>query len=79
MDTKFVEVERVEHGDTMFIPEEVQQKYPNKFKLILEIAEVVKEEAEEFVDEVVDDAIDAVVETVEEIAKTVKAKRTRSK
>lgn len=79
MDTKFVEVERVEHGDTMFIPEEVQQKYPDKFKLIMEIIEVVKDEAEEFVDEVVDDTIDAVVEVVEEVAQVIKSKRTRGK
>ena len=37
--TEFVEVYRVEHGDYMFIPKQVQEKYQDKF--------VLKEEAEE--------------------------------
>ena len=43
--TEFVEVYRVEHGDYMFIPKQVQEKYQDKF--------VLKEEVEEVVEEVV--------------------------
>ena len=31
--TEFVEVYRVEHGDYMFIPKQVQEKYQDKFVL----------------------------------------------
>lgn len=41
--TEFVEVYRVEHGDYMFIPKQVQEKYQDKFVLK---EEVVVEEAE---------------------------------
>ena len=50
--TEFVEVYRVEHGDYMFIPKQVQEKYQDKFVLkeeeVAEEAEVVvvAEEAE---------------------------------
>ena len=44
--TEFVEVYRVEHGDYMFIPKQVQEKYQDKF--------VLKEESEE-VEEVVEE------------------------
>ena len=49
--TEFVEVYRVEHGDYMFIPKQVQEKYQNKFVLKEEVGEVVEEE-EEVVEEV---------------------------
>ena len=42
--TEFVEVYRVEHGDYMFIPKQVQEKYQDKF--VLKEEEVVVEEAE---------------------------------
>ena len=42
--TEFVEVYRVEHGDYMFIPKQVQEKYQDKF--------VLKEEEEEVAEEV---------------------------
>ena len=41
--TEFVEVYRVEHGDYMFIPKQVQEKYQDKF--------VLKEEEEEVAEE----------------------------
>ena len=54
--TEFVEVYRVEHGDYMFIPKEVQEKYQDKFVLKVEkeeiaVEEIIKEyeEAEEVV------------------------------
>ena len=47
--TEFVEVYRVEHGDYMFIPKQVQEKYQDKFVLKEEVGEVV--EAEEVVEE----------------------------
>ena len=59
--TEFVEVYRVEHGDYMFIPKQVQEKYQDKFVLKEEVGEVVEEE----------------VEVVEEIAEEVKPKRGR--
>ena len=37
--TEFVEVYRVEHGDYMFIPKQVQEKYQDKFVLKEEVAE----------------------------------------
>ena len=43
--TEFVEVYRVEHGDYMFIPKQVQEKYQDKFVLKEEevvVAEEVK-------------------------------------
>ena len=60
--TEFVEVYRVEHGDYMFIPKQVQEKYQDKF--------VLKEESEE-----VGGVVEEVV--VEEIAEEVKPKRGR--
>ena len=47
--TEFVEVYRVEHGDYMFIPKQVQEKYQDKF--VLKEEEVVAEEEEEVVAE----------------------------
>lgn len=44
--TEFVEVYRVEHGDYMFIPKQVQEKYQDKFVLKEEVGEVVEEEVE---------------------------------
>lgn len=43
--TEFVEVYRVEHGDYMFIPKEVQEKYQDKF--VFKVEEEVVEEATE--------------------------------
>ena len=43
--TEFVEVYRVEHGDYMFIPKQVQEKYQDKF--VLKEGEVVVEEVVE--------------------------------
>ena len=43
--TEFVEVYRVEHGDYMFIPKQVQEKYQDKF--VLKEEEVVVEEMAE--------------------------------
>ena len=43
--TEFVEVYRVEHGDYMFIPKQVQEKYQDKFVLKEEV--VVEEVVEE--------------------------------
>ena len=52
--TEFVEVYRVEHGDYMFIPKQVQEKYQDKFVLREEeeVVEEVVEEEEEVVEEV---------------------------
>ena len=52
--TEFVEVYRVEHGDYMFIPKQVQEKYQDKFVLKEEVGEVVEEEevVEEMAEEV---------------------------
>ena len=52
--TEFVEVYRVEHGDYMFIPKQVQEKYQDKFVLKEEVGEVVEEEVvvEEVAEEV---------------------------
>ena len=61
--TEFVEVYRVEHGDYMFIPKQVQEKYQDKF--------VLKEEEEEVVEEVVEE------EEEEEVVEEVKPKRGR--
>ena len=44
--TEFVEVYRVEHGDYMFIPKQVQEKYQDKF-VLKEVGEVVREVVEE--------------------------------
>ena len=44
--TEFVEVYRVEHGDYMFIPKQVQEKYQDKF-VLKEVVEVVREVVEE--------------------------------
>ena len=51
--TEFVEVYRVEHGDYMFIPKQVQEKYQDKF-VLKEVVEEVGEvgEEEEVVEEV---------------------------
>ena len=52
--TEFVEVYRVEHGDYMFIPKQVQEKYQDKFVLKEEVGEVgEKEEVVEEMAEVV--------------------------
>ena len=48
MNTVFVNVYRVQHDDYMFIPEEVQKQYPDKFIL----QEEVKEETVVAVEEV---------------------------
>ena len=61
--TEFVEVYRVEHGDYMFIPKQVQEKYQDKF--VLKEEEVVAEEVAEE------------EEVVEEVAEEVKPKRGR--
>lgn len=42
--TEFVEVYRVEHGDFMFIPKQVQEKYQDKFVLKVEKEEIAVEE-----------------------------------
>ena len=42
--TEFVEVYRVEHGDYMFIPKQVQEKYQDKFVLQAEKEEIAVEE-----------------------------------
>ena len=42
--TEFVEVYRVEHGDYMFIPKQVQEKYQDKFVLQVEKEEIAVEE-----------------------------------
>ena len=56
--TEFVEVYRVEHGDYMFIPKQVQEKYQDKFVLKvekeeIEVEETIKEYEEEEAVEVV--------------------------
>lgn len=56
--TEFVEVYRVEHGDYMFIPKQVQEKYQDKFVLKVEkeeiaVEEIIKEYEEEEAVEVV--------------------------
>ena len=61
--TEFVEVYRVEHGDYMFIPKQVQEKYQDKF--------VLKEE-EEAVEEIIKE-----YEEEEEAVEVVKPKRGR--
>ena len=48
--TEFVEVYRVEHGDYMFIPKQVQEKYQDKF--VLKVVEVEEEEVVEAEEEV---------------------------
>ena len=53
--TEFVEVYRVEHGDYMFIPKQVQEKYQDKFVLKEEVGEVVEEEEEEVVEEIAEE------------------------
>ena len=63
--TEFVEVYRVEHGDYMFIPKEVQEKYQDKFVLKVEVEEVVEVEEEE------------VVEVVEEEVKPKRGRRAK--
>ena len=47
--TEFVEVYRVEHGDYMFIPKQVQEKYQDKFVLKEEeaVEEIIKGYGEE--------------------------------
>ena len=56
--TEFVEVYRVEHGDYMFIPKQVQEKYQDKFVLKVEkeeiaVEEIIKEYEEEAAEVVV--------------------------
>ena len=61
--TEFVEVYRVEHGDYMFIPKQVQEKYQDKF--------VLKVEKEEI-------AVEEIIKEYEEVAEVVvKPKRSR--
>ena len=60
--TEFVEVYRVEHGDYMFIPKQVQEKYQDKF--------VLKAEKEEI-------AVEEIIKEHEEAAEEVKPKRGR--
>ena len=67
--TEFVEVYRVEHGDYMFIPKEVQEKYQDKF--------VLKVEVEEEVVEVEEEVVEVEEEEVVEEATEVKPKRGR--
>ena len=62
--TEFVEVYRVEHGDYMFIPKQVQEKYQDKF--------VLKEE-----EEAVEEIIKEYEEEEEEAVEVVKPKRGR--
>ena len=47
--TEFVEVYRVEHGDYMFIPKQVQEKYQDRF--VLKEEEVVEETIKEYEEE----------------------------
>ena len=47
--TEFVEVYRVEHGDYMFIPKQVQEKYQDKF--VLKEEEAVEETIKEYEEE----------------------------
>ena len=54
--TEFVEVYRVEHGDYMFIPKQVQEKYQDKF-VLKEEEEVAEEEV------VVEEAAEVVVKS----------------
>ena len=63
--TEFVEVYRVEHGDYMFIPKQVQEKYQDKF--VLKEEEVVEEIIKEYEEE----------EEEEEAVEVVKPKRGR--
>ena len=51
--TEFVEVYRVEHGDYMFIPKQVQEKYQDKF-VLKEEEEVVEEIIKEYEEEAVE-------------------------
>ena len=51
--TEFVEVYRVEHGDYMFIPKQVQEKYQDKFVIKEEVVEEIIKEYEEEEAEVV--------------------------
>ena len=53
--TEFVEVYRVEHGDYMFIPKQVQEKYQDKFVLKEEVGEVGEKEEEEVVEEMAEE------------------------
>ena len=53
--TEFVEVYRVEHGDYMFIPKQVQEKYQDKFVLKEEVVEEVVEEEEVVAEEMAEE------------------------
>ena len=64
--TEFVEVYRVEHGDYMFIPKQVQEKYQDKFVLKVEKEEIAVEEI-----------IKEYEEAAEVVAEEVKPKRGR--
>ena len=64
--TEFVEVYRVEHGDYMFIPKQVQEKYQDKF--------VLKEEVGEVEEEVV---VEEMVEEEEEVVKPKRGRRVK--
>ena len=59
--TEFVEVYRVEHGDYMFIPKQVQEKYQDKFVLKVEKEEIeVEETIKEYEEEEEEEAVEVV-------------------
>lgn len=51
-DTKFVYTFRKDHNDYMYVPEEVQKQYPDRFVLYSEVEEAVVEEEVAVVEEV---------------------------
>ena len=59
--TEFVEVYRVEHGDYMFIPKQVQEKYQDKFVLKVEKEEIAVEETIKEYEEAAEVVVVAVV------------------
>ena len=75
LDPKFVNVNRVEHGDTMVIPRVVQEKYPSIYVIIEEEEIVVPKEvvAVEVVPEIV--KVPEVVEVVPEVEKKPRTRR----
>mgnify|MGYP003596623959 CR=1 FL=1 len=58
--TEFVEVYRVEHGDYMFIPKQVQEKYQDKFVLKVEKEEIEVEETIKEYEEEEEEAVEVV-------------------
>lgn len=56
METKFIKVKRIEHGDEMVIPIEVHLKYPELYPAVKEEIPVVIAEPE-----VVEEAVEAPV------------------